>query len=1525
MHPMRMSWTDRRWNPLVAVLILLLVWACGDDGDGCDGADLGCDGCGDGEGSAGPPYVFPDDGPIVPQGVQVRVSQYGLSFIEENFDQIIALVLDDEGDGGLTFCVPNEGAVGFSICPNPGTCSDGGTGCDVDIILEDLVINPRDPQSAAESGRLEVELVVSTTNIPWRPLLGTCQARLREMPIKAVITFNVDAPPHERVHIRIPTDELDFEVRTRYLNLNAGGSIGCAIVGGLAGFFVNLLSGTIGNLIVDPVQEAVEGFTCVTCEDAPDCPAGSRCDEGICRLDGTDDCVQADLGLETEFDLGGLLADFAPGLDARLGILAYLAGYADTADGGGIDLSAQTGFASNPNLCVPYREPPSTRRVMKSSVLHGERTPMGFDFAVGLGLSKSSLDLALWAAYNSGVLCLSIGADEVEQLTTSLFALLLQSVGEVTQGANLPLLLQLAPNQPPHVTIGEGTIDRSGSQPVIVDPLLNITIPDLDLHFYTWLHDRWVRLFALNVDIDVPLGLDVDEDNNIIPVLGDLDDLLSRIEPRAGELIRQSDLDSLADLLPGLISGLAGPLLGDLTEGFEIPDLAGFELVLNDDSFTGVEFDAELESHRLLGVFADLRLASSAMMMPHMTRIRQVDAWIPTADEIRVAVAEARSADESVPVERWQPRVTLHVDAERSDGTILPDVEMSWRIGGGFWSIWHHAHPLEVRDPRLRLEGRHAIEVRTRPAGGGNASVTNDTVEVVVDWTPPTIELEALDGMLRVHARDNLHSEAELTMRVATDDRPWGTWSTIDDVLVAESAERARVQVRDPAGNVAEAEVELKRATEGPALTGGASGPSAASDAAGRTGCSASGAAPGGWPVALLLPFGLLILARRRRLLGVFAALLLALGVAGCGDKGSKSGGPEPPECDEENPCPTGEICEDEVCVAVETEPEPCADTDQCEAGLVCVSGECVALACEDAAACAGVSCADGTSPYCGADGCYCGGCSAACGEGAWCCAATGQCADLPDPCAGTTCPTGQRPDITRQASFDTGLCDETDPGACECVDLDPLPLGQFGFFLDAAASPDGSHVLLSARSRTYRDLMIGFFDGGDTIDWTFVDGLPDGGNVTGALDGPRGGIATPGGDAGEHSSITIGADGAAHVAYSVSRSGAPRATLRYARGAGERLDREWTFVDVDEDGFTGRYTRTLIDPDGHPVILYSAMRLRDAERLVWTSELRMARASTPSPTDSADFTRTVLHRVDHVEPCAGRCTASADSCRLDLQLCQPTLRRGCDPSCGDEEACFDTEVAADPDNPGSDVATEPRCAPVASFPSFERPVVGTGMYPSAAWLSDGRMVITFYDGIHGNLLAIDLAADAAGNGEEPGNDAPEGLPEARILDGEELRDGEVVDLGDVGRFAHLFVDADDNVYIAYIDSTLAELRVFDLTAGTISTVDDGIRIDGDSVAISRVGEDARIREVGGRLFVTYHDTTQHALLESRLEGDGWTEPSVVASRFNGDEYDGAQGFFARHVQTASGRFVFHHRMNLRASPIVRDVVVSPR
>jgi MYXO-CTERM domain-containing protein len=1535
---MKISWTDKRLNRIGLGAIALFVFACSDGGSGCSGG--GCGGCGGEGGTAGPPYVYPPEAPVMQQAAQVHVTERGFDFIEENAGPLIGSLL---GDGGLSFCIGKQDLAGIGdICGGAARCDDGSQGCQLSAGLANIALTP-ETQPAAD--RLNVSLGIVLDERLSLGLAGAnCWVDLDSppegVPVSANVYFNVGAPPGERVSIDLPSNEILFDAGSIDIGIsgqsNAWDAIACGGLS-LATLIVNI-GDLIGGQLTGIIDEQLGTLLCRSCADGVACGDGQTCTDDVCYYSGTQECAPLPLGTEMQVDIGSLLADFAPGLEAKLGILFYLANYADAigpaaAPYVGLDLAAQAGFTSEPNACVPYQAPPDISRYAKSSGINTETTPSGEGFALGIGLARRAIDFALWAVYNSGTLCLKVGSETVSQLSSGTFSALIPSINDLTGGDNTPMYLQLRPQQAPTAELGLGTISyEDDGTPVIEDPLITLHIDNLDIDFYIFAEDRYLRVFTLNTDVALPLGLDVNANNEIVVLLGDLTQALVRIEALNGELLKEREVNNIASLLPGLLGSLLPSLLGDggLIDPIAIPDISGLKIVFPPGSFTSVD-DGEM-----LAVYADLALAppegTLALRMPLQARIEAADiTTLPQADVQRHLDA-VRLGEQALDVNTLMPRVLIDVSA-RFPG-YSGDFEFSYRVDGGLWSFWHRGETLHVVNPVLALQGEHLIEIRARQQDDSSTvGELTDSMVVVTDYGAPLVSLERSGDAVLVDVTDSVAADGQLMMRYRVNGGAWvetsGLVDRIDLTPYIGGNALVEVEATDGAGNstTEKSSFNLDR--------GGIQTVPVATEATPEGGC-ASTSANGGWAAGLGL-LGVLALRRRRRAGVVAAATLMVAGAfAGCSnEKAAGTTGCDPAcadgqvceagvcvdsGCGSNEDCPEGEICNGGIC----TTEGACEGSGDCEAGLICVDGSCVVdNSCETAADCEdGQICLDGqcTAAQCD-DASDCGGCEApqvagcydgicaceapcaeGCADGTACCYPTNSCVEVNADCADQECPVGTRLQATEDPQFDNTTC--TTSTTCECVELPPLPIGDIGRTLDVAVSPDGSQRFVSAYNATYGDLMVGEIGADNVISWSFVDGLPPTGAVTGSLNGPRGGIAVPGPNVGEYSSIEMGADGALHVSYYASAG--DEKGLRYAYGNVVGGEWSWKIIALDGTDAAGRFTDLVLDGEGRPIIVYTASEQFYAEGLTWTSQVRALVATSAAPADAASFNAPVV--IDSYVsplPCGGTC-GGRENCRGDRNVCVRPVTDGCDPACAEGQACFDNE-----DGTFS-------CATATPAATLRTVVEGIGLYNDAEWVAPGVLGVAHYQRTGGNLRYSTWTLD--------GSVAPTSV----TVDGEAPGEGgAVVDTGDVGWFPDLYVDTAGAVWIAYADSTRAQLKVANLTAATIVVADDGLRcfeyVDERCVdlVISRVGDDAALGESGGQLSLVYQDTTWLDLWETVLGSFGWETPAPLAG--DEDPYDGAFGFYSVQGTASAGRFVLTHRMHNRATPAFRDVVVIPR
>lgn len=1528
-----MSWNDRRWNRLVFLALGAFVFACSDGGSGCD---LGCGG---GDGESGPAYVFEGDSDehVVMQGAQIHLTQDGLDRISENLDGLVGSFLGEEG---LSFCLEPTDITVTELCGDR-TCDDGTPGCQLSVELGDVRIIPERTTDPSDD-RIKVEIDLILDEQLYTNGLIECEIGLGDgspVPVALSAYLTVDGGEWERVHADLPIEELEFSLEDIAIDFSGGFLGSCNLVE----LILPIVTPLLGDLIAGPIEDAIGPALCTSCTTGADCPVGSSCNGESCIVDGTEECVPIDLGVEMEFALGEMLADFAPGLEADLGILAYAANYADAMGPPGsglayegIDIGAQLGFFAPSNPCVPYYPPPATPRVAKSPALHGDLTPGGDAFGVGIGLARSALNLAGWAAYRSGALCISVGSDTISQVSTGTFAILLPSLSDLVDGANRPMYLELRPQRPPTFDLGLGTTNEDGS---IDDPLLTLNLNELDIDFYVYAEDRYVRMLTLSGDIVVPLSLDVNDANQIVILLGDLTEAVSGLSPSNGELLSARDEGAVATVLPTLIGGLLPTLLGDL-EPIDIPEIAdGISIVIPPGGITSVD------GGQMLAIFADLAFgapeAKAGALSPEIASMHVTRAPL---DEVRAMLDASAAGTGELDLDLLIPTVELTMDTFDPSGETT-EFDYSYRINGGIWTQWRTGNVLTVRDVAMGLSGDYDIDVQVRVAGTPHTSSSvYASTTVRVDYVPPTIDVRADEQTLVVSVED-LHSPEDVDARYRLDGGAWVRLPESGSLVIdaAPGAVEIEVEAEDAFGNTASAKSSFSFTSPVASERNGSPIPSApvSADPA-RGGCASTSGTGGG--AALLIGLLGLIGLRRRRSVVLTGVAVLAMSLAACGDD-DKGSGSDDVRCDPE--CADGESCVEGVCVA-EAE---CATDDECGDGELCVEGECVAdTSCETDDDCAeGEVCEEGAcveptgcesdddcgdGQYCDGDVCTdyecvqdsdCGGCGAdedpicvdnacaceepcpqGCGDGTACCAANDECIALEATCEPATCDVGFGVVPVGDPTFDAATCEVT--VECECAELPPLPLGNTGVYLDLGISQAAGVSAVAGYNSTYGDLMVGIVGSDDTIDWSYVAGLPDGGSVTGSLNGPRGGIADGGDNVGEYPSIAVGDDGALHVAFYAS-SGEFRRSLVYGYGAVSGDGYEWTFVQADATDSAGHYTDIELNAEGLPVIAYAVPAFR-TEAGEFQSQVRVVAADSAAPTAAENWGEpAVIVRSVSDLPCGASCVGRQE-CRTDLNLCQAPERASfCEEDCGDGE-CFENEDGSR------------SCAPTAASPEgipvlFE----GIGVFLDMEFLPEGRIGFAFYDRPNGNLVSA--ITDATTFAEVAGE----------IIDGETIDPdtSERVDTGDAGWFPDLFVASDGGIHISYAEAGTGALRIADLNAGATIPVDDGVRcyeFDTDSGECSqplrlRVGYDSAIAEDETGLYLVYQDATWLEILESPLGEFGWDLPGTVAR--GGDPYTGAYGFYIGHGVGADGRFAVSYRINQRSEPPTRDVAVIPR
>lgn len=875
-----------RRRQVESLLAALLILGCTSGGEGGSG---GCGG-----GCLAPiPGGFPA-AERVHSAVGVKLSAAGLRMVE---DQVGRLVGEFGGGGaaGLTFdlgcttgSVPVLGS--YFMCDvngdkrcnaadeDPANRVVSGSNelkCQARANVQSTSMTPQQNADGSVDVVVVVNLVVNTGEIPVSAVGINCIVEFDSdrqvpdaLPIEARIRLKLDPARGDILAFDVENvaEISENAIQPNDIRISAGSgwqsAIACTATN--LNFVKQFLLDQIQGLIETELRNAIDGFRCQTCDPNNDlCPAGSACNEanGVCYI-GIDrkaepgaevrSCVPVTPGIEGRVALGDMLAPMGGSPTAALDLSVLVGGRTPAPESkptmrvqsGGLVLGVMGGTRTpTRDSCVPAIDWPADRplpRVMDfdaEAARPGPSTGPVSSYQLGLSIADRFLDKAFFDAWAAGVLCLEIDDAVTSFLSTDLFKTFAPSIEVLTHGQSAPMMVRLRAAQPPGVTIGRGTttIGEDGV-PVPEDPLLRLDLKGLNIDFYTQLEERWVRLFSLRADAQLPLGLEFDSAaNTVTPVLAGLDSLLTNVKAVNMEMLAEPP-EQIESIVASLL-GLLEPQLSGILQPFELPEVQGLRLNVLAARGT-MPYDPAAPyaepGHEHLALFTRLVEVPAALGHRTDTRAELVDVVLP---------------DDAA----GTPRLLVDVRAEGLRPAGFRGSEFSWRLNGGFWSPWTPRSRLEIGAPVLRLAGRHVVEVRAREQGVAESADLSPAVLVAdIDRAAPQVTLVVDDAQRLVAvATDDSTPVDALEYRFTLDGRTPGEWSWQKglDLAALDGVGSVRAEVRDAAGRIGTAQWDL---TQRPA---GAAKANAQGDTAG--GCAQVG-------VGALALAGLLALRRRR-------------------------------------------------------------------------------------------------------------------------------------------------------------------------------------------------------------------------------------------------------------------------------------------------------------------------------------------------------------------------------------------------------------------------------------------------------------------------------------------------------------------------------------------------------------------------------------------------------------------------------------------------------------------------------------
>ncbi|MFH1809645.1 MAG: hypothetical protein ABIJ09_12940 [Pseudomonadota bacterium] len=528
----------------------------------------------------------------------------------------------------------------------------------------------------------------------------------------------------------------------------------------------------------------------------------------------------------------------------------------------GMDMVLSSGFEAvhaptegkpAPNRCVrPLRgvdfvrhygavafEAPTASPLSGEFVDPTDQTSRVYDVAGSVALA--ALNQAAFAAYNAGLLCLELSAEDIYMMTDGAFALTAGMV-DLLSGGDLgrfvppraPALIVIAPELPPTFAMGTGADG---------DPLLQLNVERLHISMYALMYERMVRVFE--VVASVYAGLDVVPD----PATRELTFQIAEgpdiggFEEIYNELLPYSDF---SELLPTLVELAFGTLLTDNIQfSYDLSPMLeqalGVPIFLTVDGIESVDAAGERSFINIYLSFSD-QAASPGGPLGY-----RVLSDLQLAEDPGLLTRDADG--------RLRPTRSV-----RLEGHIVPldgRDEYSFRVDGSAWRAFVTPDDdgvLTLTSPLLGLTGHHRLEVRGRRVGAPETLEPEPQVlRVTLDPDPPTLALHrTTTGDVVAEAHDLVSDDDHLEFAFALDGGDLGDF-TPRAQLDAEDLRGVRVvsaRARDEAGHLS----PLARIAIGDGV------PSQDQAAAG---CScASGPASGTFLLSLL---GGLVLARRRR------------------------------------------------------------------------------------------------------------------------------------------------------------------------------------------------------------------------------------------------------------------------------------------------------------------------------------------------------------------------------------------------------------------------------------------------------------------------------------------------------------------------------------------------------------------------------------------------------------------------------------------------------------------------------------
>lgn len=878
------------WRKALAATSVLLVASC--SGGGCSS---GCQSCG----IQPLPGGFPKD-KTIENAASVRMTRPALDFLATNAPDLATNLLKAP-NGQLNFGLPDTTipqsslglgySIGAHLCPGGADPTTGRCTATVDIKQSTFQLDSLKPNALRVRGTIplvlkdtptEAKLVGSgilpdlniTLHIGYGS--GGCSGGMPAVgPYRLPIEITLPIVP-ESVSPRDGYSKIDAQNASVNLDAINADQVqicsNCGFASALCSAITN--SSFVKGFIVDQLKKGIDSqvkglladqlCTAPTPTANPPCPTGSKPDAANAKCVYNSDaskCVPTLLGTDGHIDLSSALKSISPGATGGLDIGLAAGGAMKPLPGLDPDNTPYAGHTKNGvtlGMLGGAQPQPISTCVPKADIALPTGIPIpdeltkddvgGFPAGtpphhLGLALSGRFLNYALGSAYNSGVLCLGVTTEQIDQLNSGLLSLLIPSIKKLSfEQKPTSLAIATRPQTPPELKVGGGTNVKT-------DPLLSISLKKFAVDFYVWSYDRYVRAFTFEGDVTVPVNLqtgksDKNPKGGILPSIGDLG--IANAKVTNSDLLTD-DPAAIAGGLQSILSGLVGQALGGGLSPVDISGAAsslGLDLNVPQGGIRKLTKDTD----DFVGIFATFAKAAPTATLESDTKAKLVDKLVHP-EAMTFAGYDRQKL----------PELRLALDSSLEDGKRV--VEYSYRIDKSLPSPWTRDKDLVVKDDYLFYQGNHTLYVSSRLADEPSSEdATPAEIPFRIDVLAPQVKLEQEKSGFAVSAWDFVSPTEKLEVRTLVEGEKPSDWKPLaKDFVVPTPANGADVdvEVRDEEGNIGRTSSALIRGRNDGSL----------GTTAGCGGCATPGKSTesGGLAAGALVLGGLMLLVMRRR------------------------------------------------------------------------------------------------------------------------------------------------------------------------------------------------------------------------------------------------------------------------------------------------------------------------------------------------------------------------------------------------------------------------------------------------------------------------------------------------------------------------------------------------------------------------------------------------------------------------------------------------------------------------------------